>query len=197
MYIYVFLGPFNILLVATSQVDLIDLSGLGRRCIKPSSTSGQSGPIGAFIENINSVMKCGGITGGSYLAECYFYLPHNRSWISAEPMLTPRSGSDLIEFDGQWLITGGRKASGQNLASTEELNTETCRFQQGKDLPATRTFHKLVKISESEMMLLGDAKPTQKTYVYDNNTGMWSESIDNLIKRENSQAGMSVKTNTL
>ena len=98
---------------AFHDVELIDLSGQGRICAKPDDfLAAQYGSVGTYLTAIGQALVCGGYQGGPYTANCYTYIPDNRTWSLSHTMTIPRGFSAAGYIDGNWWITGGRSTGG-------------------------------------------------------------------------------------
>ena len=176
---------------ADNDVELIDLSGQGRICRKPSIYPGaQRDSVGVFIQY--ETVVCGGYfsTADAYSAECYIYNPTDGGWTQTSFMTSARAYAATTSLDGQWWITGGGRLVPSYLSSTEIWNSDNETFTPYLDLPGPREFHNLVSLDNKRAMLIGGQENYVETFIYDDDIGSWSGGPSLSIGRSHSQAGL-------
>lgn len=95
----------------------------------------------------------------------------NNTWLAETPTNFPRYASAAAQFadTGLWWITGGYLFidGPVYLRSTELYDSSTETFTNYVDLPEGLSFHNLVNINSTHMVVLGGPVPSADVYMFD------------------------------
>ena len=117
----------------------------------------------------------------------------NIEWIATTPMLTRRYGAAAVVMaNGSVLVSGGQEGtSGLRLATTEIYNGTG--WTKGSNLPHAVAEHCMMVLPGENLLLVGGwlsrgfgegpYGETSSTYIYSNNTGLWTEKANMSIYR--------------
>jgi hypothetical protein len=107
------------------------------------------------------------------------YLPFERKWISASPLIDARSDhAATAMLDGKVLVTGGNQGP-RLLQSTEIYDAKNDRWFRSSPLPTPRTAHSAFTLRDGRVLVAGGIDPsgaaTDTTFIYDPPADQWSE----------------------
>jgi N-acetylneuraminic acid mutarotase len=107
------------------------------------------------------------------------YLPLERTWVSASPLMEPRSDHAAAALlDGRVLITGGNQGT-RLLQTTEIYDVKTNVWTRAAPLPRTRTEHSAFTLVDGRVLVAGGIErsgaATGTTLIYDPRADKWSE----------------------
>ena len=109
---------------ASSNVELIDMSGQNRDCKVPNDYPLRiKGPVGAFVND--KAIVCGGFplyNSRVAVPDCFEYNAVNATWSRTTSMIHKRRAAASTIFQNKWLITGGIEYLTTALSSTEMLH---------------------------------------------------------------------------
>ena len=177
---------------AENDVEMIDLSGQDRNCLKPDYFPGENieAMTGAYIEDVDNAIVCGGWTGSQYRSTCYVYQPDTRTWsLSGTTLSAPKGFTASTFIEGQWFITGGRNASFY-IKETESYDSGSDTFLSGVDMPVERFVHTIVSYSETSAIVFGNDFETDETFIYDSISETWTDGPALQTARDESQGGL-------
>ena len=120
-------------------------------------------------------MICGGLSYGSKHSECYQHNKAINSWKFLTNMTTERYFSASVPVNNKLLVLGGW--DGENdLATTEFVSPDGDPSQPGPDLPAPRSLHCAVTLSNGGVMLIG-GEPDEKSVIIFNPDTSFDQSL--------------------
>jgi hypothetical protein len=107
------------------------------------------------------------------------YLPAERKWISASPLLEARSDHAANALlDGRVLITGGNQGT-RLLQSSEIYDVKTDQWTRAAPLPRPRTEHSAFTLADGRVFVAGGIEKsgaaTDTTFIYDPRADAWSD----------------------
>jgi hypothetical protein len=131
----------------------------------------------------DNVVVAGGVvfktTHWDPVANVDVYLPLERKWRSASPLLDARSDHGATAMlDGKVIVTGGNQGS-KLLQSVEIYDVKNDRWFWGSPMPGPRTAHSTLLLRDGRVMVAGgiDATghATDTTFIYNPPADQWSE----------------------
>ncbi len=107
------------------------------------------------------------------------YIPADRKWISASPLIDARSDhAATAMLNGNVIVTGGNQGP-RLLQSVEIYDVKNDSWLRGAPLPGPRTQHSAFTLRDGRVLIAGglDAtgKATDTTFIYDPPADRWSE----------------------
>ncbi|HUG05665.1 MAG TPA: kelch repeat-containing protein, partial [Candidatus Limnocylindria bacterium] len=107
------------------------------------------------------------------------YLPLERKWISASPLIDPRSDHAATALDnGMVMVTGGNQGP-RILQSTEIYDVKNDRWFRSSPLPSPRTEHSSFTLRDGRVLVAGGVDSTgaatDTTFIYNPPADQWSE----------------------
>jgi hypothetical protein len=107
------------------------------------------------------------------------YLPLERKWIPASPLIDARSDHAAVALlTGMVMVIGGNQGS-RLLQSVEIYDPKNDRWFRASPLPAPRTAHSAFTLSDGRVLVAGgvvaDGAATDTTYVYNPPADAWTE----------------------
>jgi hypothetical protein len=105
------------------------------------------------------------------------YLPLERKWIPASPLIDARSDHAAVALaTGMVMVIGGNQGP-RLLQSTEIYDLKNDRWFRASPLPAPRTAHSAFTLSDGRVLVAGgvvaDGAPTDTTYIYNPAADQW------------------------
>ena len=168
-----------IMVVGGSYHNDAQLSSLSRSC-----SNLQNYPIairsatGAIVSG--NPMICGGLSYGSKHSECYQHNKAINSWKFVTNMTTERYFSASVPVNNKLLVLGGWDGK-NDLATTEFVSPDGDPSQPGPDLPAPRSLHCAVTLSNGGVMLIGGEPDEKSVIIFHPNTNEFDQSLPPLI----------------
>lgn len=107
------------------------------------------------------------------------YLPAERKWISASPLLDARSDHAANALlDGRVLVTGGNQGT-RLLQASEIYDVKTDQWTRAAPLPRPRTAHSAFTLADGRVFVAGGVEKsgvaTDTTLIYDPRADAWSD----------------------
>jgi len=107
------------------------------------------------------------------------YLPVERKWTSASPLIDPRSDHAATALlDGRVMVIGGNQGP-RLLQSVEVYDTKTDRWARVSPLPSPRTELSAFTLADGRVLVAGgldtNGRATDTTYLWDAAKDQWSE----------------------
>jgi hypothetical protein len=107
------------------------------------------------------------------------YLPLERKWIPASPLIDARSDHAAVALaTGMVMVIGGNQGP-RLLQSTEIYDLKNDRWFRASPLPAPRTAHSAFTLSDGRVLVAGgvvaDGAATDTTYIYNPAADQWFE----------------------
>jgi hypothetical protein len=107
------------------------------------------------------------------------YVPGDRKWISASPLIDPRSDhAATAMLNGNVIVTGGNQGP-RLLQSVEIYDVKRDSWLRAAPLPGPRTQHSAFTLRDGRVLIAGgiDAtgKATDATFIYNPPADQWSE----------------------
>jgi hypothetical protein len=107
------------------------------------------------------------------------YLPAERKWTSARPLIDPRSDHAATALlDGRVMVIGGNQGP-RLLQSVEIYDTKTDQWTRASPLPTPRTEHSAFTLKDGRVLVAGGLDPsgaaTDATFIYDPVKDLWSD----------------------
>jgi hypothetical protein len=105
------------------------------------------------------------------------YLPLERKWIPASPLIDARSDHAAVALaTGMVMVIGGNQGP-RLLQSTEIYDLKNDRWFRASPLPAPRTAHSAFTLSDGRVLVAGgvvaDGAATDTTYIYNPAADQW------------------------
>jgi len=107
------------------------------------------------------------------------YLPLERKWIPASPLIDARSDHAAVALlTGMVMVIGGNQGS-RLLQSVEIYDAKNDRWFRASPLPTPRTEHSAFTLSDGRVLVAGgvlaDGAATNTTYIYNPPADSWAE----------------------
>jgi hypothetical protein len=107
------------------------------------------------------------------------YLPPERKWVPASPLLEPRSDHAATTLlTGMVMVIGGNQGP-RLLQSAEIYDPKNDRWFKASPLPGPRTAHSAFTLPDGRVLVAGgvqtDGEPTASTYIYNPPADQWTE----------------------
>ena len=155
------------------------LSSLTRSCsILQNYPIAMSSATGAIVSGHPII--CGGLSVSLYHSECYYHNKTSNSWTFLTNMTTKRDDSASVPVNGKLLVLGGWGA-GKRLATTEYISPSGDASQLGPDLPAPRSDHCAVKLSNGQVMLLGGYPDRKSAIIFHTESETFDQSLPPML----------------
>ena len=147
------------------------------------------GSSGFFMTD-DFLFVCGGSDPAYLDDQCYLYNRTSNTWNEKAKLNIGRKNAAAIKYDSEhWWITGGYTEDGCT-KSTELYHINNNSFTYHMDLPTLRDLHSLVRINSTHIMLVGNAKSTNQTWMFNQDTEEWIELPNTIEARKITQAGL-------
>ena len=127
----------------------------------PNKTSGN--PI--MFRHQGNIILCGGLPN-----EKQCLMLNNSTWSNFNELIFPRSFSTLISTQQRHYIFGG---GGKSKYTSEYLDSESQQWQRGPDIPSGMKFGCGVRVSETELVLIGGLSTLNRTIMLNIITNEW------------------------
>ena len=127
------------------------------------------------------------VAGGVVFKQTYWdpvdsvdvFVPLERKWISASPLIDPRSDhAATAMLDGKVIVTGGNQGP-RLLQSVEIYDVKNDRWFRATPMPAPRTAHSALLLRDGRVLVAGGIDPsgaaTDTTFIYNPPADQWSE----------------------
>jgi hypothetical protein len=127
------------------------------------------------------------VSGGVVFKQTYWdpvdsvdvYLPLERKWISASPLIDPRSDHAATALlTGMVMVIGGNQGP-RLLQSVEIYDTKNNRWFRASPLPNPRTEHSAFTLSDGRVLVAGGVEASgaaaDTTYIYNPPADAWTE----------------------
>jgi hypothetical protein len=107
------------------------------------------------------------------------YLPGERKWIPASPLLEARSDHAAVSLlTGMVMVIGGNQGP-RLLQSNEIYDAKNDRWFKASPLPGPRTAHSAFTLPDGRVLVAGgvqaDGKPTTATHIYNPPADQWTD----------------------
>ena len=107
------------------------------------------------------------------------YLPLERKWIQASPLIDARSDHAAVALlTGMVMVIGGNQGP-RLLQSVEIYDAKNDRWFRASPLPTPRTEHSAFTLKDGRVLVAGgvepDGAPTSRTYIYNPPADSWTE----------------------
>jgi hypothetical protein len=147
----------------------VDLSGRNKYC-SPVPDSPVSSTTGAYIDG--KALICGGFkTGVGAISDCYHLNNGSSEWVIDEASLSTgvHTPSSVTLSETEWWVSGGRGVNSQSVKSSE-LYTVGEGFSQYGELPLQQSYHYMLKIDDSKVMMLTNFG---EPWLFNTNSRIW------------------------
>ena len=172
------------------DVEIVDLSGDRKTCIKPSNHNYDWGALGMYFDGFATV--CGGYGGTS---NCYRYNINSNTWDNVLNTNVGRydaAGSFLS--NNEWWISGGSSSG----TSSEILNSGESTFRTSVNLPESMADHTMVRVNNSYVIFVGNSgagSGSNRVYEFKSSCQCFSPLPSQTVSRKAPAAGLVKRPN--
>jgi hypothetical protein len=127
---------------------------------------------------------CGGWSTESSRSDCYHHNKASNSWTFLTNMTTKRYVSASVPVNGKLLVLGGWGVD-KRLATTEYISPFGDASQPGPDLPAPRSQHCAISLSNGQVMLLGGFQDRKSAIIFHPESETFDQSLPPMLYDRN------------